>query len=346
MAEGLGLNTKLAITLNPSDWETGDPAVCGAGSGFLADDQPILDERPIESAVSLGESRATSWVQKAIEAGGDIKKKFRFGGKMHQFLAGSLGVVETVSYRDLNKIVSSTATGGTTTTLVDSTAPFGADDDQIGRYLIINTGTGIYQVLPITDSTSDTLTFATATAPVNGDTYEVVDFAPAVFDICTGTATANTIQRTTGGMVTNEHAGKWITIIAGTGSGVDNTRGITSNDGDTFTVDANWDVTPDATSVMEVMDEACTHIYAIGDTNGKYFTMCTDIVPYIKELPHVKIGAFEITGTYDEFIMLGFTVVADQEVTDSSFNTSSASRYPSHQLHTTAHKKYLSVWDR
>ncbi|MCK5012237.1 MAG: hypothetical protein KAS66_00295 [Candidatus Omnitrophica bacterium] len=320
MSVGTGKGAKMGLALNSSVWETGAAEACIANSGMLVEDSLPSDTRPIISSVSLGQDRPSSWVQQAIQKGGDFNKKFRFGGKMHQLFAGALGVVDTVSYRSLTKIVTGTATGGSTVTLVDSGAPFGADDLQIGKYLIINTGTGIYQVLAITDSTSDTLTFATATAPLSGDTYEVVDFGPAIFDICDGTATSTTVTVTKNtSMGVNAYAGKWITIT--TGTGIDQTREIVSNTADTFTVLAAWDTTPDATSVVEVMGDACTHIYEIGDTEGIYFTKTEGIAPYIKEIPHLKIGAFEILGTYDGFIMTRFTTIGDQDVVPATVNT-------------------------
>ena len=118
--EGLGKDTSVALVLNGSDWETGDAEECGANSGFLVDDQPILDERPIKSAVSLGQDRASSWIQSAIALGGDFKKKFRFGGKDHQLFAGALGTVGTLSFRSLTKTVEGTATGGSTTSSMAS----------------------------------------------------------------------------------------------------------------------------------------------------------------------------------------------------------------------------------
>lgn len=321
MGFATGLKTKLGIELNSgSNWETGAALALGANSGILADDFPIVDDRPILSAISLGQARPSSHIQQAIEDGGEFKKKFRFGGKDNQLLAACLGSVETVSYRDLVKIVDSTATGGSTTTLVDSTAPFGADDLQIGKILIIKTGTGAYQVLAVTDSTSDTLTFATATAPVNGDTYELVDFGPAIYDICDGTATSTTVTVATNtSMTVNVHAGSWITIIAGTGVG--QTRGIASNTADTITVNAAWTTTPDATSKVDVMGDACTKIYAIGEPEGIYFTMCAYNGSYIKEHPHFKPGAFTLTGVYNDFITISYVCVGDKEVTDSAINT-------------------------
>lgn len=322
MPSGTGKGTNAALILNPSNFETGAAAECIANSGFILENAPLVDERPAKSAVGLGQDRASSWEQEAIKLAGDFNKKFRFGGKIHQLFAGTLGVVDTVSYRSLIKEATGTATGGTTTTLDDTGATFGATDAQVGRFLIINSGTGAYQVLAITASTGTQLSFATAVAPSTDSVYEVVDFAPAIYDICDGTATADTIKMTNNtSMTVNIHAGSWITITAGTGAG--QTRGITSNTADTFTVDADWVTNPDVTSVVDVMSDACTHIYKIGDTEGTYFTKCVDIGPYIKEIPHLKIGAFEILGTYDDFVMLRFTVIGDQEITDSVINTTS-----------------------
>jgi hypothetical protein len=322
--EGLGKDTKLALEFNDSAWETGAAKACGANSGFLVDDWPLLDERPIRSTVSLGQPRPTSWVQQAIQMGGQFNKKFRFGGKDHQLIAGCLGTVGTLSFRGLTQYHASTATGGSATTLIDTGESFGTSGELDGKYLIINSGgAATYRIEPIISHTDTVLTVASGTAIAASDVYEVVDFAPAVYDISTAGSTATTIVSAAGGLTINAHSGSWVRVISGTGA--DQTRGITSNTVDTFTVDSAWDTTPDATSVFEVMDAACTHIYEIGSTNGIYFTACADIVTYIKEIPHLKLGAFSITGTYDDDVMLQVTTVGDQEVTDSVINTDSAS---------------------
>lgn len=65
-----------------------------------------------------------------------------------------------------------TATAGTTTTLTDSNAIWGANMWQ-GYTLTIDSGTGSGQTLVVTSNTATALTFATATAPANDSTYSL-----------------------------------------------------------------------------------------------------------------------------------------------------------------------------
>lgn len=71
-------------------------------------------------------------------------------------------------------IATGTATGGTTTTLVDTSQTWTADG-LIGKSVVVLTGTGAGQILEITDNEATSLTFATATAPAAGSTYAVVE---------------------------------------------------------------------------------------------------------------------------------------------------------------------------
>lgn len=75
---------------------------------------------------------------------------------------------------------SGTATSGSTTTLVDSSKSWAADQ-WINYQVRITGGAGIGQQLRITDSTNDTLTFATATAIDATSTYRIEGDINAIY---------------------------------------------------------------------------------------------------------------------------------------------------------------------
>lgn len=66
-----------------------------------------------------------------------------------------------------------TATGGSTTTLIDTTKGW-AVNQWAGKRVRMTSGTGASQELAITSNTSNTLTFATATAPSTDTTYTIL----------------------------------------------------------------------------------------------------------------------------------------------------------------------------
>jgi len=77
------------------------------------------------------------------------------------------------------------ATGGSTTTLQDTTKNW-ETDQFVGCKLCVLTGTGADQVLTITANNANTLTFATATAPAAGSQYMI--YGPTVNASTTGPA--------------------------------------------------------------------------------------------------------------------------------------------------------------
>ncbi len=145
----------------------------------------------------------------------------------------------------------SAATGGSTTTLVDS-ALAGKYADGYFAGLLIRTvsGAGNGQNLAITGYTgaTGTFTFAAATAPDSTTVYRV----------CKGVADsagANTIADS----ILTETNGYWngyeIQIIAGTGAGQVRTVVDFVSATNTITVDSNWATQPDATSVYSLCDK-------------------------------------------------------------------------------------------
>lgn len=139
-----------------------------------------------------------------------------------------------------------TATSGSTSTLVDSTAAWGIDE-HVGRLVRVGN-----QVKRVRINTATTLTTSGgapagglwATAPTNGDAY-VIYQGPQVE---TGKATAGaatTMTDSGAAWATNQWAGYTLEITAGTGSG--QTATVTSNTATVLTV-PTWGTNPDNTS--------------------------------------------------------------------------------------------------
>jgi hypothetical protein len=144
-----------------------------------------------------------------------------------------------------------TATGGTTTTLVD--AAHGVDvaswktNQWTGYWVFVYLGTAAGQIRQVASNTGSTLTWSSAgTAPDATSRYLILGFDA-------GTATAGsstTLTDSTKSWATNRWANYVVRILHGTGSG--QTRVITSNTATVLTVQNAWSVTPDTTSVFAI----------------------------------------------------------------------------------------------
>lgn len=142
----------------------------------------------------------------------------------------------------------SIATGGSTTTLVDSKLASKYADDYFNGMLIRTlAGTGSGQNLVITDfdAATNTFTFSTATAPDSTTTYRickgVVDSAGNDYIVDSILTEANDYW--------NDYE---IQIIAGTGAGQVRTVSDFDAATDKIIVDSNWDTNPDNTSVYSL----------------------------------------------------------------------------------------------
>lgn len=83
----------------------------------------------------------------------------------------------------------------------------------------------------------------------------------------TGTATsggASTLTDTTKAWTANQHAGRALKIVSGTGAG--QVRRIASNTATVLTVDAAWTTNPDATSVYQILDDLHVAIVDVTET--------------------------------------------------------------------------------
>lgn len=127
-----------------------------------------------------------------------------------------------------NKINTGYATGGSTTTLIDSTKNWDVNQWAGYRFRIVS-GTGRNNEIAITSNTANTLTFGTQTfSPDISTKYIIMD----TFGLCTAGSTT-TLQDTTKIWVTNRWAGKRVRITSGTGAGTEFI--VTSNTSNTLT---------------------------------------------------------------------------------------------------------------
>ena len=138
------------------------------------------------------------------------------------------------------------ASGGTTTTLIDSTKSWTVNQ-WVGYWLFIAYGTAAGQMKKVTSNTSTTLTFATGTAPDTTSSYMILGYDG-------GIATA-------GGLTTLTDSGqawaanRWknyaVRILAGTGAG--QVLPILSNTATVITTVKPWTTNPDSTSVYSIV---------------------------------------------------------------------------------------------
>jgi hypothetical protein len=147
-----------------------------------------------------------------------------------------------------------TATGGTTTTLVD--ASMGVDrkawetNEWAGYWVYLYSGTGEGQIRQVSSNTGNTLTWLTAgTAPTATTRYRIVGFDA-------GTATsggASTLTDSTKSWGVNRWANYAVRILAGTGAG--QVLPIASNTATALTVVGAWATNPDNTSVYAIQGD-------------------------------------------------------------------------------------------
>ncbi len=178
----------------------------------------------------IGHGSAGVWIRKP---GGTIKYPYALGS------AGSYAAFKSI------------ATGGSTTTLIDSKIAGKYADDYFNGLLIRTlTGTGSGQNLTITDydGSSGTFTFITASAVDNTTEYR----------ICKGVADSGSTNTLVDSILTDADDywnGFEIQIIAGTGAGQVRTVLDFVQSSNTITVSENWSTPPDGTSVYSLSDK-------------------------------------------------------------------------------------------
>lgn len=176
-----------------------------------------------------------------------------------------------------NPALLGTALTGSTSTVINVTADQLFTQGHAGMRLRMTSGTYSGQYRTITSvnalGTQITLNSALGGAPANGDTF-IVEVAQGT---ATGTQSTTTLQDTNQSWTTNFYANMDVEILSGTGAG--QRRRIASNTATTLTlasaVTGNtatgpWSVTPDATSVYQIVPSRDFLFYQSG-SNGTGF---------------------------------------------------------------------------
>lgn len=162
-----------------------------------------------------------------------------------------------------------TATGGSTTTLVDTSANW-TKDEWVGYELFIFSGTGRGQEVEIISNTDTTLTFsAISTAPDATSRYEILGFDAGT---STGSNAYNTLIDTGKSWTTNRWKNYAVRIVYGKGAG--QMRRILSNNATTLTLYRGWNVTPDNTSVYSIQGDSET-MYVSWGGSAQHFQYST-----------------------------------------------------------------------
>jgi hypothetical protein len=161
------------------------------------------------------------------------------------------------------RVVSSTATAASATTLTDGAASWGTNV-HVGKYVTISGGPGEGSRRLILSNTGTVLTLEGAAwpggvTPTSASTY-VIEGAGFVQAIATA-ATATTISQASATWPASGWINAQVRIMAGTGAG--QIRTITANTGTQLTV-ATWTVTPDTTSVFRIEGND-DHFYLAGN---------------------------------------------------------------------------------
>jgi hypothetical protein len=158
------------------------------------------------------------------------------------------------------------ATGGSTTTLIDSSRTWVPGSWTNNRVRIV-AGTGLGAEIAITANTETTLTYATQTfTPDSTTRYQIM----ATFGIATS-GSSTTIVDTTKNWKVNQWAGKRVRVTGGTNQA--NELTVTSNTSNTLTVGTT--TTMDASTQYTILGLAPRGpgmglVFAYGNSNGRY----------------------------------------------------------------------------
>jgi len=174
--------------------------------------------------------------------------------KTNTSLASSL----SLPAENATEVVNSTATGGSTTTLVDSSLVGASVDDQYnGKWLVVDdpavAASATSEARLITDYDASTGTFTVdtlATTPTTED-YVVLEAEVELVDVVDTGATTTLVPLTDTTLVTNEQAGRWV-YIQDTAT-VSYLRQIVSNDASILTVSPALPAAPTQGATLQVL---------------------------------------------------------------------------------------------
>jgi len=130
---------------------------------------------------------------------------------------------------------------------------------------------------------------------------------------------ANTLTDT-GNFTGDTWADYFVTITGGTGVG--QTRRITSHTDDTLTVDANWATNPDGTSTYEISGAISTHVYTL-ESNIDAYWYCLAFWNGVAmvELPSLKPSGFTLRGEMGGYLEIELPCMSNKTEYASAVNT-------------------------
>ena len=166
------------------------------------------------------------------------------------------------------------ATGGTTTTLIDSTQQWRINQ-WVGYSLYIFSGTAAGQVRKITANTATTFTFAAGTAPDSTSRYLIFGYDTG---LCTA-GSSSSLTDTTQAWTPNRWKNFAVRILAGTGAG--QVLPIHSNTSTTLTTVRSWSTNPDTTSVYAIVPNQDQIHLLTGGTTPVYCYSIEDDLLYL-----------------------------------------------------------------
>lgn len=157
---------------------------------------------------------------------------------------------------EANEEVSSTATGGSTTTVIDTGLAGTVDDQYNGMTLVLRPFTATCEVRTITDYDSGTQTFTldstlSATAAASDAYVVLANTVPLVDAVDSGGSSSTTINFKDATFVADEFIGHWVFLV----DTASNTylRQITDNTTDTLTISPALPAAPTAGAYAEVL---------------------------------------------------------------------------------------------
>jgi hypothetical protein len=170
--------------------------------------------------------------------------------------------------------VQSKATGGSTTTLIDTTQEWDVNE-LAGKYVRIFSGTGKNQLGKILSNTVDTITFTTtlSTAPDATSRYMITGYEAGTATAAATTSGVSTLTDSSKSWTTDFYKNLSVEIVAGTGAGQESA--IRSNTATVLTVYPSWGVIPDNTSIY-VIHGHNDDIYASFAGSPELFIHSTD----------------------------------------------------------------------
>lgn len=204
--------------------------------------------------------------------------------------------------RVANVFANGSATGGSTTTIVDSTKNWTTDQWQ-GFYVFIIDGTGEGQCARITSNDATTLTVAMyhggeplGVAAASGSIYQIRAFDALATGVATS-GSATTLVNSGKTWTTNQWTNYQVRIVSGTGAG--GIRQIASNTGTTLTINSSTAL--DSTSVYEI-EPSEDFIYLAGNNAVTMYRYSVSANTWTVLAPTVARGAAPSTGMCLDFI--------------------------------------------